>query len=199
MACLQGLTPGEARRFRTGRPCLDLAHTGGDGPFARFELLHAPADASRWLGVITGLDGITATGPDLLGARLLRRAVWTAAHDVIAGRPPGRASREAINRAAATPPPVPQLGPAGLATVGRPVTTAQVLSLLARDAVDLFSGPLAARIRECAAEDCALLYVDQSRTGNRAWCSMQRCGTRAKVRAHRARDAQAGTGPVRQA
>jgi predicted RNA-binding Zn ribbon-like protein len=199
MARLQGLAPGEARRFRTGRACLDLAHTGGDGPFARFELLHAPGDVSRWLGVITGLDGIKATAPDLPGVRLLRRAIWTAAHDAIAGRPPGRADRDTINQAARQPPPVPQLGPAGQPAVGQPVTVPQVLSLLARDAVDLFSGPLASRIRECAADDCALLYVDQSRTGNRAWCSMQRCGTRAKVRAHRARDDQAGAGPVGQA
>jgi predicted RNA-binding Zn ribbon-like protein len=57
----------------------------------------------------------------------------------------------------------------------------------ARDAVDLFSGPLARRIRACAAPDCGLLYVDQSRTGSRHWCSMQRCGTRARVRTHRER------------
>jgi predicted RNA-binding Zn ribbon-like protein len=65
--------------------------------------------------------------------------------------------------------------------------SAQVLALLARDAVDLFASPLASRIRVCAAPDCGLLYLDQSRTGSRLWCSMQRCGTRAKVRAHRER------------
>jgi predicted RNA-binding Zn ribbon-like protein len=53
--------------------------------------------------------------------------------------------------------------------------------------VDLFASPLAGRIRVCAAPDCGLLYLDQSRTGNRLWCSMQRCGTRAKVRTHRER------------
>ncbi|MEP7024342.1 MAG: ABATE domain-containing protein [Actinomycetota bacterium] len=185
MARLQGLTPGEARRFRTGRDCLDLAHTGGDGPFARFELLHTPADVSRWLGVITGLDGIKAAAPDVGATQALRRAVWNAAHAAILGGPPAAQHREIINQAAAGPPPVPALDEAGQRTVSRPVTVAQVLSALARDAVDLFSGPLASRIRECAAKDCALLYVDQSRTGNRTWCSMQRCGTRAKVRAHR--------------
>jgi predicted RNA-binding Zn ribbon-like protein len=70
------------------------------------------------------------------------------------------------------------------------VLAGQVLSLLARDAVDLFAGPYANRIRVCSAPDCALLYVDQSRSGNRQWCSMQRCGTRAKVRAHRERHAR---------
>lgn len=71
----------------------------------------------------------------------------------------------------------------------RPVRAAQVLADLARDAVDLFGSPLAQRIRVCAAADCGLLYVDQSRTGNRQWCSMRRCGTRAKVRAYRVRNA----------
>ena len=187
MAWLQGLTPDEARRFRTGRPCLDLAHTGGDGPYAVFELLHEPADVSRWLGVITGLDGIEAARPDVGEARSLRRAVWNAAHDALAGRPPSEPDRAVINRAAAAMPPVPQLEASGACAVNRPLVAAQVLSLLARDAVDLFAGPLAGRIRVCAAPDCGLLYLDQSRSGTRQWCSMQRCGTRAKVRAHRER------------
>ena len=43
------------------------------------------------------------------------------------------------------------------------------------------------RVRECAADDCAIVFYDESRSNNRRWCSMQRCGNRAKVRAHRAR------------
>jgi predicted RNA-binding Zn ribbon-like protein len=187
VARLQGLTPGEARRFRTGRPCLDLAHTGGDGPYAVFELLFTAADVSRWLGVIAELDGIVAAESDVQDARALRRAVWNAAHSAIAGQPLAEADRAVINRAAAHAPPVPLLEPSGARALHRPVTTAQVLSMLARDAVDLFASPLAGRIRVCAAPDCGLLYVDQSRGGTRQWCSMQRCGTRAKVRAHRER------------
>ena len=187
MARLQGLTPDEARRFRTGRPCLDLAHTGGDGPYAVFELLHEPGDVARWLGVITGLDEIRAAAADVDNARALRRAVWNAAHQAIAGHPPADADRTTINQAAARTPPIPALLASGSAAVHRPLTTSQVLSMLARDAVDLFASPLARRIRVCAAADCGLLYLDQSRTGNRQWCSMQRCGTRAKVKAHRQR------------
>jgi predicted RNA-binding Zn ribbon-like protein len=187
MARLQGLTPDEARRFRTGRPCLDLAHTGGDGPYAVFELFHEAADVSRWLGVITGLDHIQAVEPDVHDARTLRRAVWNAAHDAIGGHPPASSDRTVINLAAARTPPVPVLEVSGAAVVRRPLVSSQVLSMLARDAVDLFTSPLASRIRVCAATDCGLIYLDQSRTGNRQWCSMQRCGTRAKVRTHRER------------
>ncbi|HEX4700866.1 MAG TPA: ABATE domain-containing protein [Pseudonocardiaceae bacterium] len=191
MARLQGLTTDEARRFRTGRPCLDLAHTGGDGPLTKFELLHTPADVSRWLGVITELDDIEAFASDVVDGRGLRRAVWNAAHHAIDGRPPAEHDRAAINQAAARTPPVPLLTANG-ADVRRPLPASQVLSLLARDAIDLLAGPLAGRIRECAAADCGLLYVDQSRTGNRTWCSMRRCGTRAKVRAHRERQSDDG-------
>jgi predicted RNA-binding Zn ribbon-like protein len=67
------------------------------------------------------------------------------------------------------------------------VTVGQALSALARDAIDLFAGPLANRIRTCAAPDCGMLFVDQSRPGSRRWCSMQRCGTLTKVRRHRNR------------
>jgi predicted RNA-binding Zn ribbon-like protein len=185
MAWLQELTPGEARRFRTGRSCLDLAHTGGDGRYAALELFHTPEDVARWLGDSAELDGIEAAAGDVPAARDLRRAVWNAAHSLVAGRPVADRDRAALNHAAEHPAPVPVLTRAG-ATVRRPVTAAQVLSLLARDAINLFASPLAGRIRVCAAPDCALLYVDRSRTGNRRWCSMQRCGTLAKVRAHRA-------------
>jgi predicted RNA-binding Zn ribbon-like protein len=196
MARLQGLTPDEARRFRTGRACLDLAHTGGDGPYAVFELLHEASDVSRWLGVIAGLDTIEAAEADVPDTRALRRAVWNAAHDAIGGHPPAGPDRAAINRAAARLPPVPLLEASGESSVVRPLAASQVLSMLARDAVDLFAGPLASRIRVCAAADCGLLYVDQSRTGNRQWCSMQRCGTRAKVRTHRARSRSRGDTPA---
>jgi predicted RNA-binding Zn ribbon-like protein len=33
------------------------------------------------------------------------------------------------------------------------------------------------------------VFYDESRAGSRRWCSMQRCGNRAKVRAHRQRAA----------
>jgi predicted RNA-binding Zn ribbon-like protein len=170
--------------------CLDLAHTGGDGPYAVFELLHTPEDLSRWLSVIVELDHIEAAESDLRDVRALRRAIWNTAQRAVGGSPPDDGDREAINRAAAGMPPAPVFEEFGRTAVRRPLTAAQVLSMLARDAVDLFTGPLAGRIRVCAAPDCSLLYVDQSRGANRQWCSMQRCGTLAKVRAHRERLSQ---------
>ncbi|NUP00309.1 MAG: CGNR zinc finger domain-containing protein, partial [Nonomuraea sp.] len=51
------------------------------------------------------------------------------------------------------------------------------------------------RIRECAGDNCPLVFVDTSRPGARRWCAMERCGNRHKLRALRARQAGAG-GPA---
>jgi predicted RNA-binding Zn ribbon-like protein len=190
MARLQGLSPSEARRFRTGRACLDFCHTGGDGPLARFELINDADSLARWLGVVLETDlletgDIIADQDSLAAARRLRRAIWAAAHDLIAGRAIQDSSLRVINMAAAHQPCVPRLGPDGTVAFARPVPVEQVLSTLARDAIDLFGGPFAGRIRVCEAADCGLLFVDQSRPGGRRWCSMQRCGNLAKIRRHR--------------
>jgi predicted RNA-binding Zn ribbon-like protein len=190
MARLQGLSAADARRFRTGRACLDFCHTGGDGPLARFELLHDADSLARWLGVVLKADGIVRGPQDSVArARRLRGAIWTAAHDLVAGRPIQDSCRRTINAAAEREPCVPRLGPDGVVTFARPIPVHQVLSSLARDAIDLFGGPLATRIRVCQAGDCGLMFVDQSRPGARKWCSMQRCGNLAKVRRYRSGDA----------
>lgn len=44
---------------------------------------------------------------------------------------------------------------------------------LARDRLD--------RVRECAAPACPVVYLDVSRNRSRRWCSMERCGARAKA------------------
>ncbi|MGW2200325.1 CGNR zinc finger domain-containing protein, partial [Streptosporangium sp. NPDC001682] len=85
---------------------------------------------------------------------------------------------------------VPELA-AGGTTAGwaSPVRATQALSTLAREMIELLSGPLSGRIRECASDDCPLVFVDSSRPGARRWCAMERCGNRHKLRALRARRA----------
>jgi hypothetical protein len=85
---------------------------------------------------------------------------------------------------------IPELASGGV-TAGwaAPVRAAQALSTLAREMIELLSGPLSGRIRECASGDCPLVFVDTSRPGARRWCAMERCGNRHKLRALRARRA----------
>jgi predicted RNA-binding Zn ribbon-like protein len=47
------------------------------------------------------------------------------------------------------------------------------------------------RLKACRAEDCRWAFLDESKNQSRAWCSMQSCGNREKVRAYRARHAHA--------
>jgi predicted RNA-binding Zn ribbon-like protein len=193
MATRQELAPDLRRRFRTGRPCLDFAHTGGEGAWAVCELLHEPADVARFLGVVIGVDGLRARRADLPALRRLRAAITRAALAATEGAPLDPADLTAINEAAARPPLVPRLTGDGASAL-MAGTTPQALSTLARDAIDLFSSPLAGRIRVCAAEDCGLLFVDASRPGRRRWCSMERCGDRAKKRT--ARGGRRSAGPT---
>ncbi|PZG44753.1 hypothetical protein C1I98_16695, partial [Spongiactinospora gelatinilytica] len=94
---------------------------------------------------------------------------------------------EIVNALAAMPPLAPRIEPGGGFGWGGPISGARVLASVARDAVELFTGPAAARVRECAAHNCRLLFVDASRPGRRRWCAMEHCGNRHKVRAHRGR------------
>jgi hypothetical protein len=216
------MEPGSAadlrRRFRTGRPCLDLVHTGGEGELSRWEIVHTPADLGRLLGKILGLPALPAGEGDVAAMRPLRAAISRIAYGlalrndpdpavdehslraqivgiasrVAGGTTPHPADVAAVNEAAARPPLVHALRLEGGTTVVAP-TVAGALATLARDAVDLFGGPLAHRVRMCAADDCGLLFVDTSRPGRRRWCSMDRCGNRAKIRTHRARRGEPAT------
>jgi predicted RNA-binding Zn ribbon-like protein len=70
-----------------------------------------------------------------------------------------------------------------------PDPVAGTIALIAREAVELLSGPERELIRECAAAPCSLLYLDHSRGRRRRWCEMERCGSRAKMADYRQRKA----------
>jgi predicted RNA-binding Zn ribbon-like protein len=178
--------------FDAGAFCLDFAHTGGEGQYAVFESLHQPADLADWLAQppLAMVLTVTVTARDLTAAKALRQAIWDAAHARAARRTLPAAAVATINRAAATAPLVPELATDGRTAGWAPPTrAAQALSTLAREMIELLSGPLAERIRECASDNCPLVFVDSSRPGARRWCAMERCGNRHKLRALRARRA----------
>lgn len=183
-------------RFDPGALCLELLPTGGPGAYARWEIMRTPADLAAWAGRcrLWPPPEIEVAEEDVVRARGLRDALWGLAADRAHGRPPSPADLTVVNEAAAAPPLVPRLTGDGERGWIWPATASQLLSTVARDAVDLFSGPYADRIRECGADNCYLIFVDTSRPGRRRWCSMQRCGNRHKVRALRARQGDAGPG-----
>jgi predicted RNA-binding Zn ribbon-like protein len=73
-----------------------------------------------------------------------------------------------------------------------PPDAAGLLAAVARDAVDLFTDPVArSQLRRCEGENCALVYLDTSRGRRRRWCSSEVCGNRERVARHRRRTAPA--------
>jgi predicted RNA-binding Zn ribbon-like protein len=184
-----------------GRLCIDLAVTGGDGPYARFETLHHPGDLARWLAECElAASGVAVSGADLAAAKRLRRAIWNGAEALVEGDAPAAADLAAINEAAARPPLAPALEapPILVRDTAAPAPWSvrawcdaraeQALSDIARDAIALLSDPAQrARLRRCASPDCALIFYDSSRPGRRRWCSTERCGDRMRARAYRER------------
>ncbi|MFF8934939.1 CGNR zinc finger domain-containing protein [Streptomyces paradoxus] len=182
---------GKPYRFDPGALCLELTTTGGPGFFARWEVLHEPSDLVTWAGrsrLPDGLD-LTVSAGELERARTLRDAVLLLASDRAHGRPLHTPHLDAVNAAAAAPPLVARIEADGTRSWAPGATGSHLLATVARDAIDLFTGPCADRIRECGAHNCYLLFVDTSRPGRRRWCAMEHCGNREKVRAHRARHA----------
>lgn len=81
-----------------------------------------------------------------------------------------------------------RLGPDGQSAIPPDESTLdELLGLIARDAIDVFSGPYRDRIRKCGSPKCQVLFVDRSRAGNRRWCAMSPCGDQASARAYRKR------------
>ena len=169
-------------RFRGGHVALDLASTLTrrlkDDPK---DLLTSPRDLDRWL-VSSGLASTYpgSASSDLALARTLREAIY-----VIAIGKTSRAAREQLNSIAALRPAAPQLSASG--KVVRRGGASEQLAAIAGQAVELFGGADAPRIRQCEGNGCAILFLDQSRSGRHRWCSMEGCGNRAKAEAFRHR------------
>ena len=61
-------------------------------------------------------------------------------------------------------------------------------------AADLLTSTELDRVRECAGERCAWLFLDHSKNRSRRWCDMTVCGNRTKARLHYARVKRRQTG-----
>jgi predicted RNA-binding Zn ribbon-like protein len=174
-------------KFRGGSLALDFPATLAARLRAEpRELLQTPRDLGRWL-VAAGLakSEPPVTEEELRQARELREALYRLASARLDGHPFPEPERALLNRWAAGRTPAPCLEADGMSWAREDASA--LLSLLARDAVELLGGELGGRIRQCAGEGCALLFVDTSRTGGRKWCSMSGCGNKAKVASFRER------------
>jgi predicted RNA-binding Zn ribbon-like protein len=174
-----------------GRPSLDLVATVGRRHATPVERIPDAAALARWFVAA----GLVRTVPPvheahLVEARQLREAIASLVRSVMSGGPVSGDSLTIVNGHALRPDLPPQLG----VEDGRPIVTTppgtdvpSALAAIARDAVLVLGGPQAARIKECEHPDCSLLFVDETQSGRRRWCSMGRCGNLVKTAGYRAR------------
>ncbi len=188
-----GSPPGEKDlrlKYRAGTPCLYLVETLGEWTGRRFERIRNGKLWQDWLSHV-GLPqpDRPATEEDLARMRGLRAAIFAVVQAARRGKTPPEQDLECVNYWAGCPPPAVALDRDATGLAVRPgITQQQILSLVARDAVALLSGPLRGRIRECASATCPVLFVDRSRRGDRVWCSPT-CGARLATARYRRRHA----------
>jgi predicted RNA-binding Zn ribbon-like protein len=191
----------EAFVFVGGCPSLDLVATLGRRHAGPVERIPDGEALSRWFieeGLLT--DPPPMTDRDLYRARRLREAISAVVRSSMARTAAREDSLSVVNEFAAQADLPPRLA---VGTAGRVVTApsagspSQALATVARDAAVLLGGPRATRIKECAHPDCSLVFLDETQSGRRRWCSMDRCGNLVKIKGYRERrraqgDAEAG-------
>lgn len=180
---------GEARWwFDSGSVAIDFANTGALPD--NTERFHAASDLGSWLR--DRLDRVDATvnERELSDALGLRTAIAALALAAVQNQPASSADIDILNLFAAMPDVPPVLDGGSRQAGASRLRAGHALSSIAREAIRVLGDDSKGRLRQCSADDCDLVYLDTSRSGNRRWCSMQRCGNRAKVRAHRARAAR---------
>lgn len=182
----------QAFRLDLGSPALNLAATLAGRLRARFERLGSPADLDRWLADSGLASERQATPRHLLAARRLREAIYDVVNSTVLGETPPRAAIAELNAWARRTPLAPQLGDGTVRLVGGGDPVQAALATVAQEAVRLVGGS-PSRIRKCADATCSLFFIDHSHSARRRWCSMKRCGNRAKVGTYRSRRASSGT------
>ncbi|MFD5403552.1 CGNR zinc finger domain-containing protein [Streptomyces griseorubiginosus] len=179
--------------FVCGHPALDFAATLRARRSARFEMFVSPERLNAWYLGAGLVDAITpGREEDVRAAITVREAVYRLVTDRRLGEGFDREALAVLNAAARETPTTPQLTLSGRHTDATP---AQALASVARQAVELLSGPDVPLMKECGNPECTRVYIDRSRGMRRQWCGMESCGNRIKAAAYRARkkDAPART------
>jgi predicted RNA-binding Zn ribbon-like protein len=119
----------------------------------------------------------------------LREAIYAIFRSLAAGETPSGGALATLNRALSATPARSgvERTPSGFAWRVEHADAASIPALLAPviwSACGLLVSPRLQRVRHCANEQCLWLFVDDSKSGTRRWCSMSACGNRAKAHRH---------------
>jgi predicted RNA-binding Zn ribbon-like protein len=177
-------------RLWGGALCLDLANSvdwsDTDEPRGgETDALREPDDVVRWgrrLGIVT--EAAPEVSKDELAAcHALRTAVHATFAAIARGAEPPATALHTLTTTHAEAAAAGQLvrHTHGWALGWPPADARQVRFAAAVDAVALLRDPARlARVRRCPGRGCGWLFLDAS--GRRRWCSMETCGSRAKMR-----------------
>ncbi|MFE6975073.1 CGNR zinc finger domain-containing protein [Streptomyces sp. NPDC057682] len=180
----------------TGEPlALDLLNTlpyaaEGDPP----DHLADAEGLLRWLALEAGrLPGAAgareADAADAAAVRAVRTHAARALTAARRGERPDPADLRALNEAQRAAPAVRFAEWSDGTVTAEPCRSgplgARVAAALAEEVVLLLAGPALAKVRECEADDCTMLFLPAH--PRRRWCSAARCGNRARVARYYAR------------
>jgi predicted RNA-binding Zn ribbon-like protein len=181
----QGERPGRWLPVQTGAPWLDLVATVSKayGPRPLDRLVN-PERLADWLASQDLLPQAKPDTADLARARDLREALRGLSLAAVHHHRADPADVAIVNDALALDRPL-QLEPGHDLALRPPATTGEALARLARQAVEQFGNETAADLHQCSDAECGMLFLDPS--GRRRWCSLEICGVRNRVRAHRER------------
>ncbi|MFJ4952399.1 CGNR zinc finger domain-containing protein [Streptomyces sp. NPDC088760] len=171
--------------FVCGHPALDFVATLRARRSTRFEMFVTPERLNAWYVECGLVDSITpGDEDDVREAIAVREALYRLVTNRRLGEEFDREALAVVNGAARKTPATPQLTMAGRHTEATP---GQALATVARQAVELLSGPDVPLLKECGNPECTRVYIDRSRGMRRQWCGMESCGNKIKAAAYRAR------------
>ncbi len=167
-------------RFDAGTAWLNLlatrGHAYGAGPIERLGDLAA---LRTWLDHERLTPVAPLTAADVAEARALRETLRPLVLAVLDGRVPDVGPLQPWLDADE---PLRAVVRHGRPAAAPPSTLRAALARLARQAVEQLPD---APLRGCADPECRMAYLDPG--GRRRWCAPEKCGVKARVRAHRAR------------
>ena len=195
--------------FDAGALALDLLNTWRFNADQSLDLLQSPEDIVTWLAAVGLPDG--AYSPELSScppnrrilldeALWLRRDILLIVQSLVAGELPPPYTVDTINRILTESATsfrldsliIPPEGEQDEEMEDHLVLNAHehvssvlgVLQPIALSAARIVTEANPTRIRQCASRNCMYWFLDTSKSGRRRWCSMSRCGNRAKVAKH---------------
>ncbi|WP_182902951.1 ABATE domain-containing protein [Microbispora sp. H10830] len=193
----------------TGEPlALDLVNTRPHTPDGPVDLIATAEGLRTWLGLQADrLGGALSEGgqapltDDDLAAAVdavheVREHAAAAIDQARRGLRPPEGALRGLNRAQRAAPAVRALAWDGAAVTAVPRRDGppgvRLAAVLAEAAAELLTDPAVTTVRECAADDCAMLFLPAH--PRRRWCSAARCGNRARVARHYRRHRAADSG-----